>query len=405
MFEDDFFFGDTRILYVKYAGQFLPVACLTNNSMQETAESLETTTRDNPGGWETSIPVKQSYSISFEGLQINSYFVAEVNKVSYDLLKALKRSRAIFEWELRTLDGVFVDFGQGYITDLSEEAPAEGFLTFSGTIKGVGETIFTSGDLENITFDNEIIDFSNTLITWDNEFDPQPPVNPLVENLVLFYKFNEAIGTTAIDDSSENNDGNIVNAVINQPGLIDRCYQFNKGPTNQYVEIPDSDSLSFGAGAFSIEVWINPSANFGRILNKYNATTGDLESRLFLQSGVLQFFIYTDASNRIGIADNVNLVTSSWNQIVITYDGSGVTTGLKMWVNNTVASFAPQQTGLYTGMPNTAQPVILAQQADDLTGSNRYSGLMDILRMWKGYVLTDANREFLNNSGNGTETL
>lgn len=232
-----------------------------------------------------------------------------------------------------------------------------------------------------------------------------PEPNPIIDNLSLFYKFNETSGTTAIDASTFDNNGNIVNALIDQVGLIDKCYSFNNGATNQYVEIPDADSLSFGAGAFSVEVWVNPSANFGRILNKYNVTTGDLEYRLFLQSGVLQFFIYTDANNRIGIADNVVLSIGAWHQIVVTYNGSGTATGLKMKVDNNVASFAPQLTGTYTGMPNTSQPVILSQQSDNLTGSNRYSGLMDILRIWKGYALSDLEITTLYNSGNGTEIL
>lgn len=232
-----------------------------------------------------------------------------------------------------------------------------------------------------------------------------PEPNPIIDNLSLFYKFNETSGTTAIDASTFGNNGNIVNAVIDQVGLIDKCYSFNNAATNQYVEIPDADSLSFGAGAFSIELWVNPSANFGRILNKYNVTTGNLEYRLFLQSGVLQFFIYTDATNRIGIADNVMLSIGAWHQIVVTYDGSGTAEGLKMKVDNNVASFAPSMTGTYTGMPNTAQPVILGQQSDNLTGSNRYSGLIDILRVWKGYALSDAEITTLYNSGNGTEIL
>lgn len=247
-----------------------------------------------------------------------------------------------------------------------------------------------------------IDDFLST--DWLTSCPPLP--NPLVDDLTLFYKFNETSGTTATDDSALGNDGTITNALIDQIGLIDKCYYFNSGgATNQYVTIPDADSLSFGSGDFSIEVWLNADANFGRILNKYNETTGDLEYRLFAQGGVLQFFIYTDASNRIGIADNVTFTTGAWQQIFITYDGSGDASGLTMKVNNVTASFAPVETGTYTGMPNTTQPMILGQQADALTGANRYSGKMDILRMWKGYVVTDTEKTTLYNSGNGTETL
>jgi hypothetical protein len=229
--------------------------------------------------------------------------------------------------------------------------------------------------------------------------------NPIVDNLVLFYKFNETSGTTAIDDSTLSNNGTVVNTLINQAGLIDRCYAFNTdGSTDDYVSIADNDSLSFGSGAFSLEVWLNPNANFGRIINKYNATTGDLEYRLFVQTDVVQFFMYTDASNNIGIADNVQYTSSVWNQIIVTYDGTGAA-GLKMKINNNTASFSPVETGSFVGMPNTTQDVYLGQQSDDLTGVNRYNGLMDILRVWKGYALTDLEITDLYNLGNGTETI
>ena len=228
--------------------------------------------------------------------------------------------------------------------------------------------------------------------------------DPLVDNVVAFYKFNETSGTVMVD-SKGSNDGTIVNAVINQAGLIDRCYQFNNGATDQYVTIPSTSDFNFGSGAFSIEVWVNrDSNNFGRILNKYNESTNDLEFRMFIQGGVLQFFMYTDASNRIGLADNVTITTGAWQQIIITYDGSGDASGLKMKVDNTTGSFAPVETGNFTGMPATNQQLVLAQQANDLTGTNRYSGLMDICRFWKGYELTDAEITTLYNSGNGTES-
>ena len=225
--------------------------------------------------------------------------------------------------------------------------------------------------------------------------------NPLTDNIIAFYKFNETTGTT-MEDSKGSNDGTIVNAVINQTGLIDKCYEFNNGVTDQYVTVPSSSDFNFGSGAFSIEIWVNPTANFGRIFNKYNENTGDLEFRMFIQGGVLQFYAYTDAINRIGIADSSTITIGGWQQIVVTYDGTGVN-GLVMKVDNVDSSFSPVENGTYTGMPSTTQQIVIGQQANDLTGANRYGGLIDICRLWKGYALDDADITTLYNSGNGTE--
>lgn len=264
--------------------------------------------------------------------------------------------------------------------------------------EGISDTTTWAFSLTDGQFNR--LQFNNTQFLVDCPAIP----DPINDNLVLFYKFNETSGTVATDSSTFFNNGTINGAEINQTGLIDKCYRFNNTATDQYVEVPDAPSLNFGNGAFGIEVWINASANFGQILNKYNISTGNLQYRLFIQSGVLQFFIYTDASNRIGIADNVTITTGAWQQIFITYDGSGLASGLKMWVDNVPASFSPIMTGTYTGMTPTSQSLILAQQADDLAGANRYSGLMDILRIWKGYAPTEAEKTTLYNSGNGTES-
>lgn len=264
--------------------------------------------------------------------------------------------------------------------------------------EGISDTTTWTFSLTDGQFNR--LEFNNTEFLVDCPSEP----DPINDNLVLFYKFNETSGTVATDSSSFFNNGTINGAEINQTGLVDKCYRFNNVSTDQYVEVLDAPSLNFGNGAFGIEVWINASANFGQILNKYNISTGNLQYRLFIQSGVLQFFIYTDASNRIGIADNVTITTGAWQQIFITYDGSGLASGLKMWVDNVPASFSPIMTGTYTGMTPTSQSLILAQQADDLAGANRYSGLMDILRIWKGYAPTEAEKTTLYNSGNGTES-
>ena len=165
-----FLSADTRILYIKIEGVFIPVACLTDNSFSESVDSLDTTTIEN-AGWTSSIPTNQSYSISFSGLQIYTLFPPEADqtKASYDRLKALKRGRAIFDWEIRTNDLVFIDYGKGYIDSLSESAPVGEFLTFDGSIKGVGEPLFTSDLIGSVTWDSTEVTFDNTIITWDND--------------------------------------------------------------------------------------------------------------------------------------------------------------------------------------------------------------------------------------------
>lgn len=147
--------GTNRILYIKWDDVFLPIGCLTSDSFEESVEMLDTTTRDN-GGWKTSVPTNQSYSISFDGLLINTYFNGgDFNKISYDRLRVLKRNKTLIDWKIEDLDKTFVDTGKGYIVSLSDSSNIDEFITFNASIEGYGEPIstteisFTLGDGES----------------------------------------------------------------------------------------------------------------------------------------------------------------------------------------------------------------------------------------------------------------
>lgn len=140
----DFYKGEDRILFVKVANDWLPVGCLTDNSMDENAEFIDTTTRDNQG-WNTSRPTTQSYNISFSGLQINTTIAGGTFTIaSYDKLKQLKRDRILLDWKIQGTIYPIVDYGKFYISALSDANPVGEFITFSGSAIGYGKPLTTS---------------------------------------------------------------------------------------------------------------------------------------------------------------------------------------------------------------------------------------------------------------------
>jgi hypothetical protein len=131
--------GGYRFLYIKSGELYYPIGCLTSNSFSETAEMLPTTTRDNPNGWTTSRPTTQSYNISFDGLVTSETDLA--NTITYKGLKAIKRSRTLIDWKIADDDFTNYEYGQGYITGLSDSANIDEFVSFNGSIVGFGEVI------------------------------------------------------------------------------------------------------------------------------------------------------------------------------------------------------------------------------------------------------------------------
>ena len=105
---------------------------------------LPTTTRDN-NGWSTSRPTNQNYTVSFDGIQVNSTIAGgNFDEASYDRLKLLKRNKTLLDWKIQGEIFPVVDYGKGYINEISESAAVDEFLSFTGSIVGFGEPKVTT---------------------------------------------------------------------------------------------------------------------------------------------------------------------------------------------------------------------------------------------------------------------
>jgi len=84
---------------------------------------------------------------------------------------------------------------------------------------------------------------------WEPEPEPPEPNEPELDpNLISHWKFDEGIGTIAYDSVGDN-DGTIYGAIWTT-GQIDGALSFDG--INDYVGVPDDESLNFGTGSFSI---------------------------------------------------------------------------------------------------------------------------------------------------------
>lgn len=126
--------GSDSIFYIKHDGVFVPISCEISNTFSESSQMISTTTRDNKG-WETSRPTMQSYTIALEAQAV---IEDSNNLLSYWELTRKKRSREVLEWKIETLNGAYIDEGFATITDISNVAQANEFMTFSLNLQGYG---------------------------------------------------------------------------------------------------------------------------------------------------------------------------------------------------------------------------------------------------------------------------
>ena len=125
--------GNNKIVFIKRSGEFVPVGCLTSNSLSENSETFDTTTR-NSNGWSTFLPDLQNFSINLEGVQVNNENLIDISQ-----LKALKRAQVRITWGIGASFDSIEEQGKGYIVDIEDNAEVNQDATFSATIQGWGE--------------------------------------------------------------------------------------------------------------------------------------------------------------------------------------------------------------------------------------------------------------------------
>jgi len=129
---------------------------------------------------------------------------------------------------------------------------------------------------------------------------------------------------------------------------------------DDYVDCGDNDNLSFGNAttdsAFSISAWVKiTDATRFRIVSKLNGSNAEYA---FFTSAAdqLYFALYDNTTSvRISRFTSSTLTTyeGQWIHLAATYNGSGSSSGLKMYLNNTRIDNSTSDVGAYTAMHNT----------------------------------------------------
>jgi hypothetical protein len=134
--------GDTLILSIHDGVGYLPIACLTSNSLATTLSTIETQTKCDPG-----VTIKSAgifdYSISADGLYIDTGTGGDTTKISHDELLALQMAGTLVTWQIATglVTNTFY-YGTAIISDLNLDAPTAGEnSTFTATLNGSGAIV------------------------------------------------------------------------------------------------------------------------------------------------------------------------------------------------------------------------------------------------------------------------
>jgi len=131
-------------------------------------------------------------------------------------------------------------------------------------------------------------------------------------NLVAEWHFDENEGTSALDTSGNNNHGMIHGATWTTGKL---GFALNFDGSNDYVEVPDSDSLDI-TEQVTFVAWIKPDS-----LPPWSAIVEKDNSFIFgTKNDELVWYLFHDYQTSSGL----DLVTGVWQHVAITFDGSNL---------------------------------------------------------------------------------
>ena len=218
-----------------------------------------------------------------------------------------------------------------------------------------------------------------------------PPETGLKTNLISCW---EPTNGSTLYDKHSSNDGYIygINYANNE--------LYFDGSTSDYVNLLSPASLE-PSSQLTVSLWFNPSSlsgpTYGQryIINRWYASTAELQIMTRINGGAWQFYIYTSNNAQIGgTFTGVDApAINQWFHFVVVADGSY----LRMYINGTESS----TTYAYDGTLKTGQTQNLYVGAR-LTPSpgfiDNFHGYMKQVAMWNAGISSEYIG-ILNNSG------
>jgi hypothetical protein len=224
------------------------------------------------------------------------------------------------------------------------------------------------------------------------------PVNFPTTNLFAYYKSDELTGTTMIDSVGGKN-GITNTGVTIVDGKLNKGKQYTRS-NNGYGEIADPAFNFEWNKPISISVWVKPTslASYNQILNR--GTVGVGAYALRLDNGKPAFYLAGTSILTAGAYRQATSPISSgnWTHIISTYDGSGDSGGIKLYINGALASSASLHNNSFAGKTIlNSSPVRIGRAAAD--GEN-FDGVIDEIGIWDR-ALTASEVSTLYNGGAG----
>ncbi len=159
---------------------------------------------------------------------------------------------------------------------------------------------------------------------------------------------------------------NGANYLVPNSSLKDYVFDFIP---NDYINLGDSDTFSFGNGTidspFSISAWVNMTDATSFVTIAKDATSNREYVIRTLTDDKLYFYLLDNVNGgyigRIG-SGTVTSYQGTWIHTVYTYNGNSSSSGVKIYLNGSQVDNTNYQGGSYTAMSNTTTSLNIGRQ-------------------------------------------
>lgn len=180
------------------------------------------------------------------------------------------------------------------------------------------------------------------VIVWNKTCAEELPACLVTDDyLVAHWEFDAGTGSVAYDATDVNNEGAVIGAswVTGALTSFHNPFALSFDGSDDIVTVSNTADLSFDTDeAFTISAWTK-SSSFGgyeTILQKIDDSTGAQQGFvLTLANGVPQFWMQSNysASEYLQVGSTTALTAGAWHHVAVTYDGSGLASGVRIYLN------------------------------------------------------------------------
>ncbi|MBN1125220.1 MAG: right-handed parallel beta-helix repeat-containing protein [Sedimentisphaerales bacterium] len=206
---------------------------------------------------------------------------------------------------------------------------------------------------------------------------------------VALWKMDEETGGTAYDSTSNDNDGTLQNGPTWQSseGQLNGAIELDG--SDDYISVSDDDSISVGAGDYTLCAWINPdtiTGYHGLLVKIHGGNDKEFAFTLLKASDTyLMLDMEKDGNDQYARSENIDFITGQWQHVAVTFNATSKTP--VFYYNGQVVETTSNSIDT---LPDELDDELNIGRWGSATYNSRYfDGLMDDIRIYNRELTAD----------------